>query len=174
MNGIKLIALDVDGVLTDGKLLIGSNGVEYKSFHVKDGMGIGLARFLGVKIALITGRKSESINIRSKELNVDFLYEETTNKEEALLEIVDSLNISLNEVFYMGDDVNDLGVIKLVGFSAAPNDAVEIVKKSVDFISRFNGGEGAVREAIEYILSNQMGADILVKRFLNENIGIRQ
>ena len=88
INEIKLIALDVDGVLTDGKLLIGSNGVEYKSFHVKDGMAISLARFHGIKIAIITGRKSESVNIRSKELNVDFLYQGISNKEDALYEII--------------------------------------------------------------------------------------
>ena len=123
-NNIKLIVLDVDGVLTDGKLLIGSNGVEFKTFHVKDGMGIGLARFYGIKIALITGRKSEAVRIRSKELNVDFLYEGISNKVPVLDEIISTLNIQLENVFYMGDDINDLSVIKLVGFSAAPKDAV--------------------------------------------------
>src|SRR5690625_2653962 len=147
-NEIKLIVLDVDGVLTDGNLFIGSNGVEFKNFHVKDGMGISLARYCGIKIAIITGRKSESVNIRSKELDVDFLYEGITNKEEALNEIVTSLQISLDEVFYMGDDINDLPVINLVGFSAAPKDAAEMIKKSVDYVSTFTGGNGAVREVI--------------------------
>src|SRR5690625_5062847 len=97
-NEIKLIVLDVDGVLTDGKLYIGSNDAEFKSFHVQDGMGISLARYHGIKTAIITGRKSESVNIRSKELNVDFLYEGITNKAEALNEIITSLQISLNEI----------------------------------------------------------------------------
>ncbi|RST72609.1 HAD-IIIA family hydrolase [Siminovitchia acidinfaciens] len=173
-NEIKLIVLDVDGVLTDGKLLIGSDGVEYKSFHVKDGMGISLARFHGIKIAMITGRKSESVHIRAKELRVDFLYEGITNKEEVLDEIVTTLNISLQNVFYMGDDINDLPVIKLVGFSAAPKDAADIVKRSVSFVSHFNGGNGAVREAIEIVLSYQVDYDVLVEKYLNETIRMTQ
>ncbi|MBS4205792.1 KdsC family phosphatase [Lederbergia citrea] len=169
---IKLIVLDVDGVLTDGKLLIGSNGAEYKSFHVKDGMGISLARYHGIKIAIITGRKSESVNIRSKELNVDFIFQGITNKEEALNEIVTSLNMNLQNVFYMGDDINDLSVIKLVGFSSAPSDAADIVKKSVNFVSNFTGGNGAVREAIELVLSQQTDYHVLVESYLNKNTNL--
>lgn len=162
---IKLIALDVDGVLTDGKLLIGSDGVEYKSFHVKDGMGISLARFHGIKVAFITGRKSEAVQIRSKELNIDYLFQGITNKVEVLYEIVALLDIHLNNVFYMGDDINDLPIIKLVGVSAAPKDAVEIIKRSVDFVSNFDGGNGAVREAIEYVLSQQADYNYLVENY---------
>lgn len=165
---IKLIVLDVDGVLTDGKLLIGSNGVEYKSFHVKDGMGISLARCHGIKIALISGRRSKAVNIRARELNVDFLYEGITNKVKALDEILSSLDLSLDQVFYMGDDLNDLPIIRLVGCSAAPQDAIEAVKKSVNFVSSFAGGNGAVREAIEFILRRQVDYALLVERYLNE------
>lgn len=153
---IKLIALDVDGVLTDGKLWIGSDGVEYKSFHVKDGMGISLARYYGMKVAIITGRQSKSVEIRAKELHIDFLYQGITNKVEVLNEIVSLLNIHVKNVLYMGDDINDLPIIKVVGISAAPKDAVEIVKRSVDFVSQCNGGNGAVREAIEHVLSQQI------------------
>ncbi|MBW8348425.1 HAD-IIIA family hydrolase [Bacillus sp. IITD106] len=168
---IKLIALDVDGVLTDGKIFIGSNGIEYKSFNVKDGMGISLARYTGIKIAFITGKRSESVNIRSKELNVDFLFEGIRNKKAVLLNLVSALNIQMQNVFYMGDDINDLSVIHQVGFSAAPNDAVEIVKNSVHFTSQFNGGEGAVREAIDHILSKQNNYKILINDFIaNEMI----
>jgi 3-deoxy-D-manno-octulosonate 8-phosphate phosphatase (KDO 8-P phosphatase) len=168
---IKLIVLDVDGVLTDGKLFIGSNGVEFKSFHVKDGMGIDLARFYGIKVAIISGRKSESVQIRSEELNIDLLYQGITSKEEVLYEMVTSLNINLKNVFYMGDDLNDLPVFRLVGYSAAPNDAVDIVKRSVDFVSNFNGGNGAVREAIERILFEQTDYNILVGNYLNRKMG---
>jgi 3-deoxy-D-manno-octulosonate 8-phosphate phosphatase (KDO 8-P phosphatase) len=171
---IKLIALDVDGVLTDGKLLIGSNGVEYKNFHVKDGMGISLARFHGIKVAIITGRESESVQIRSKELNIDYLYQGITNKKEVLYEIVESLGINLNNVFYMGDDINDIPVIELVGFSAAPKDAIDIVKRSVDFVSNFNGGNGAVREVIELVLSFQVDYDILLKNYLGGEVRMNQ
>jgi 3-deoxy-D-manno-octulosonate 8-phosphate phosphatase (KDO 8-P phosphatase) len=171
---IKLIVLDVDGVLTDGKLLIGSNGVEYKSFHVKDGMGISLARHHGLKVAIITGRESESVRIRSKELKIDYLYQGITYKEAVLNEIVDSLKINLENVFYMGDDINDLPVINKVGFSASPIDAAESVKKAVDFVSKLKGGYGAVREAIDYILSQQSDYDSLVKNYLMDKIEIIQ
>jgi len=171
---IKLIALDVDGVLTDGKLLIGSNGIEYKSFNVKDGMAISLARYTGIKIAFITGKKSDSVNIRSKELNVDFLYEGIRNKKEVLMNIVSTLNIQMKNVFYMGDDINDLTIIHEVGFSAAPNDAVEIVRNSVHFVSKFKGGEGAVREVIDYILSNQNNYKILIDDYIANEMMICQ
>jgi 3-deoxy-D-manno-octulosonate 8-phosphate phosphatase (KDO 8-P phosphatase) len=171
---IKLIVLDVDGVLTDGKLYIGSDGVEYKNFHVKDGMGISLARYCGLKVAIITGRKSKSVYIRSKELNVDFVFQGITNKFEVIKEIIASLNIDLENVFYMGDDINDLPVINVIGYSATPSDGVEIVRKSVDFVSHYKGGSGAVREAIEHILSLQMDFSAVVKNYLKEKIEILQ
>jgi 3-deoxy-D-manno-octulosonate 8-phosphate phosphatase (KDO 8-P phosphatase) len=174
ISEIKLLVLDVDGVLTDGKLIIGSNGVEYKSYHVRDGMGISLARHHGLKVAVITGRKSESVEFRAKELNIDFVYQGITNKEAALNEIKKSLNIDLNNVFYMGDDINDLSIIKMVGFSAAPNDATEIVKQSVDFVSGLNGGCGAVREAIDYILSQQGDYNKLIENYLRDKLEILQ
>lgn len=173
-DDIKLIALDVDGVLTDGKLLIGSNGVEYKSFHVKDGMGISLARYFGIKIAIITGRKSDSVKIRLKELNVDFVYEGVTNKEEALNEIITSLKIGPQNVFYMGDDINDLPIIDIVGFSAAPYDAIELVKKSVNFVCNSSGGNGAVREVIEHVLGLQTDFNELVRNYLSDKIKVYQ
>lgn len=155
MKNIKLIALDVDGVLTDGKLLIGPKGIEYKSFHVKDGMGISLARSAGIKIAWITGRHSEAVLNRANELNIDYLFEGITDKTEVLYKLIDELNISLQEVFYMGDDINDLPVMKIVGFSAAPSDAVNVVKNEADLVCCHLGGNGAVREAIDLILSNK-------------------
>ncbi|WP_160722227.1 KdsC family phosphatase [Bacillus sp. USDA818B3_A] len=163
---IKLIVLDVDGVLTDGKLLIGSNGVEYKSFNVKDGLGIGLAKFCGLKVAIITGRDSESVQIRSKELKIDCVYQGITNKVEVLDKITASLGIQYNNVFYMGDDINDLPIIRIVGFSAAPNDSAELVKETVNFVSSLNGGMGAVREAIDFILSHQVDYKELIKNYL--------
>lgn len=169
-SDIKLIALDVDGVLTDGKLLIGSDGVEYKSFHVKDGMGISLARYYGMKVAIITGRKSESVKVRSKELNVDYVFEGITNKKETLFDLISLLQIDLCNVFYIGDDINDLPVIHSVGFSAAPQDAVDIVKSSVNFVCQTNGGNGAVREAIEYVLTMQTDYQKLIESYINKKI----
>lgn len=173
-NKIKIIVLDVDGVLTDGRLLIGSNGEEFKSFHVKDGMGISLAKFAGIKVAIITGRKSEAVRVRVKELNVDYLYEGITNKVAVLDKIISSLQIDFRNVCYIGDDINDIPVMKLVGFSAAPRDAVDIVKKCVNFVSKLSGGHGTVREVIEYVLSQQVDYEMLVKNYLNELVVVNQ
>jgi 3-deoxy-D-manno-octulosonate 8-phosphate phosphatase (KDO 8-P phosphatase) len=171
---IKLVVLDVDGVLTDGKLLIGSDGVEYKNFNVKDGMGISLARYHGIKFAIITGRQSESVSIRSKELNIDYVYQKISYKIEVLSTLIQSLGINIEEVCYMGDDINDLPVMKQVGLSFSPNDAVDLVKDSVDYVTKQNGGQGAVREALDFILSKQTDYKQLVSDYLNKKTKILQ
>jgi len=153
MKKVKLIVLDVDGVLTDGKLYIGSDGEEYKCFHTQDGLGISLARHSGIKIALITGRTSAAVTKRAEELNIDIVYQGVHDKVRVLREIINSYNINEENVCYMGDDLNDLPILELVGLPAAPQNAVPYVKKAVRFISKANGGEGAVRELIDYILS---------------------
>ena len=166
MNQIKLIVLDVDGVLTDGKLYIGSDGEEYKSFHTQDGMGISLARYTGIKFAIITGRKSMSVSKRAEELKIDFVYQGISEKIKVLEEIREKTGVQLNEICYVGDDINDLPILKTVGFPAAPNNAVPLVKKAVRFIASSNGGEGAVREIIEEILKSKGNYDQLIEDFL--------
>ena len=128
MNEIKLIVLDVDGVLTDGKLYIGNDGEEYKSFHTQDGMGISLARYAGIKFAIITGRTSMAVSKRAEELKIDFVYQGISEKIKALDELREKTGIQLNEICYVGDDINDLPILKIVGFPAAPNNAVPLVK----------------------------------------------
>lgn len=164
---IRLIALDVDGVLTDGKLYIGTDGFEYKSFHVKDGMGITLAAYAGLKIAWISGRKSEAVKKRAMELKVDYLYEGIKYKMDVLNTLVNELNIQLNHVFFMGDDLNDLPIIRKVGFSAVPNDAMNLLKKEANYVCRLKGGHGCVREAIDYFFYKYMNYDELMENFLN-------
>ncbi|RKJ25100.1 HAD family hydrolase, partial [Butyricicoccus sp. 1XD8-22] len=117
MQNIKLIILDVDGVLTDGNITIGSNGTEFKSFNVKDGMGISLAKFYGIKFAIITGRRSEVVKIRAEELNIDYLFEGIHNKFEVFLELLNSTGLSSEDVAFIGDDINDLAILRKVGFS---------------------------------------------------------
>jgi 3-deoxy-D-manno-octulosonate 8-phosphate phosphatase (KDO 8-P phosphatase) len=171
---IKLIVLDVDGVMTDGKLLIGSDGVEYKNFNVKDGMGISLAKYHGIKFAIITGRQSESVSIRAKELNIDFVHQKISNKIEVFSTLMEDLNLVPEQVCYIGDDINDLPVIDLVGLAVAPNDAVEMVKNSVHFVTNLKGGQGAVREAIDVILSKQTNYQQLVEDYLSKKEKILQ
>ena len=107
-NQVKLIVLDVDGVLTDGKIMIDSRGVEIKAFSVKDGMGICLAKFYGIKFAIISGRFSEAVDIRAKELQIDFLYQGVMDKNAKLEELLERLKIDYRNVCIIGDDLNDL------------------------------------------------------------------
>ena len=152
---IQWIVLDVDGVLSDGSLVYTSTGEELKSFSVKDGLGLTAARKSGIKLAIITARVSPMVERRAKELHFDALLMGHANKTEALRALCAEYQIDLKTIAYMGDDLNDLGALQLVGLPMAPNNAVPEVKQLAKFISTVNGGQGAVREAVEYILKNQ-------------------
>lgn len=152
---IQWIVLDVDGVLSDGSLVYTSTGEELKSFSVKDGLGLTAARKSGIKLAIITARVSPMVERRAKELHFDALFMGHANKTEALRALCAEYQIDLKTIAYMGDDLNDLGALQLVGLPMAPNNAVPEVKQLAKFISTVNGGQGAVREAVEYILKNQ-------------------
>lgn len=173
-NNIKLIVLDVDGVLTDGKLLIGSNGNEYKNFNVKDGMGISLAKHVGIEFAIITGRQSESVRIRAKELGIEHLFQGISDKLEVLNDLIKELKISKAEVCYMGDDLNDLPIIREVGLSYAPSDAIDYVKSTVTKVTTAYGGNGAVREMIENILKEQLNYNDLINEYLIKKYNVVQ
>lgn len=152
---IQWIVLDVDGVLSDGALVYTSTGEELKSFSVKDGLGLTAARKSGIKLGIITARISPMVERRAKELHFDALLMGHANKTEALRALSTEHQIDLKTIAYMGDDLNDLGALQLVGLPMAPNNAVPEVKQLAKFISTVNGGQGAVREAVEYILKNQ-------------------
>ena len=152
---IQWIVLDVDGVLSDGSLVYTSTGEELKSFSVKDGLGLTAARKSGIKLAIITARVSPMVERRAKELHFDALFMGHANKTEALRSLCAEHQIDLKTIAYMGDDLNDLGALQLVGLPMAPNNAVPEIKQLAKFISTVNGGQGAVREAVEYILKNQ-------------------
>lgn len=171
---IKLIVLDVDGVLTDGRLFIGSDGEEYKAFHTQDGMGISLAHYAGIKTAIITGRKSEAVTKRAQELKINYVYQGIHEKMEVLEDIIQDLQIELNEVCYIGDDINDLPILQKVGFPAAPNNAVEIVKEHVQYVAKLSGGEGAVREIIDSLLHEAYDYHALLADYLKGNIKLTQ
>jgi 3-deoxy-D-manno-octulosonate 8-phosphate phosphatase (KDO 8-P phosphatase) len=151
---IKILVMDVDGTLTDGKIYIGSDGEMLKAFNVKDGLGISKLRTNNIIPAIITGRESEILKRRSEELKIEELYQGEENKIGKLKELVERYKCSLSEVAYIGDDENDLQCIKVCGLSGCPADAVESVKEEVDIVCTKDGGQGAVREFIEYILEN--------------------
>ena len=160
---IKLVLLDVDGTLTDGGIYRGNNGEELKRFNVKDGYAIVNAQKLGIEFGIITGRKSELVEIRVKELKIKYLYQGISEKTVILEEIIKKDSLSKEEIAYMGDDLNDLLIMKQVGLSGTPKDAVDEVIQVADFVSKKNGGSGAVREFIEHILKKDGKWEIFLK-----------
>ena len=150
---IKLVALDMDGTLTDGSINIGAEGELFKRFNAKDGLGITTARRHGLKVCIITGRKGPIVQRRAEELGIGAdVMSGISAKKQALLALADKYNLTLEEIAFMGDDLNDLPALLIAGLSAAPADAVEDVKQRVDFIAPHNGGQGAVRDLLELIL----------------------
>ena len=149
---IKLIVLDVDGCLSDGKLTYTSNGVEIKNFNVKDGLGITTWIKMGNAVAIITGRKSEIVKHRAKELGIEHLHQGIRDKDRVLKEIISSLGLKNFEVGAIGDDLNDYGMLSLVGRSFTPANGVKEVKELVDTTLKCCGGDGAVREMIDMLV----------------------
>src|SRR5262245_6435342 len=163
--GIRMILFDVDGVLTDGTFWrVG--GEEVKRFHSRDGVGLVLARRAGLKLGLISGRRSPAVAARAEELQMNFVRLGTLEKVEALEEAMAQESLRASEVAFMGDDLPDLPVIRRVGLSATVADAPLEVRSRVDYVTRAIGGHGAVREVIEQILIAQGRFDELVKTFL--------
>lgn len=152
---IKMIIMDVDGTLTDGTLLILPDGEELKSYNVRDGLGIMLAHLAGFKTGIITGKISKSLEKRAKKLKIFSLYQGVLDKKKVLFEILNAHNLRPEEIAYIGDDLGDLEVIKLVGLAGAVADAHPEIKKHSHFICQNQGGKGAVREFIEFIFESQ-------------------
>ena len=149
---IRLLALDVDGVLTDGSINIAAEGEIFKSFNAKDGLGLSLALRLGLKVAVITGRKSAIVAKRLQELGVKLLFQDVKDKFAKLDELSKELGLSREEVAYMGDDLNDLPAFCATGLKFAPADAAPEVKEAADLVTEAQGGRGAVRQAVEFLL----------------------
>jgi len=144
--------MDVDGTLTDGKIHIGNNGEMFKSFCVKDGMGIKLLQKHGIVIALITGRKSVIVENRAKELGISELYQGVDDKLAVINELSKKYAIPLSSMAYAGDDINDIDIMKAVGHSFCPKDSVAEVIAIADTVLTQPGGNGAIRQAAEIIL----------------------
>jgi 3-deoxy-D-manno-octulosonate 8-phosphate phosphatase (KDO 8-P phosphatase) len=153
MIGIKAIVLDVDGVLTDGGVWWGPNGEEWKRFSFPDIMGLSLARKAGLKVALISGEDSPLVDRLAAKMAITDVHKNCKDKAAALRSFADRHQLGLQEVCFMGDDVNDLDAMAIAGLSAAPADARSAVLEKVSFISSHTGGNGAVRELVDTVLS---------------------
>ena len=149
---IELIILDVDGTMTDSRITYSENGDEIKSFNVKDGLAIASWRKLGKQVAIITGRSSAIVARRAKELRIEYFYQGVHNKKEVLEELLIKLDLSMENVAAIGDDLNDLQMLKAAKISFVPRDASTYVDKIASVILTKKGGDGAVREMIEYLI----------------------
>ncbi len=155
LKRIKVLVMDVDGVLTDGRIIVDSQGVESKNFDVQDGMGIVLFRNAGLKTAIISARDSAVSRYRAEDLAIDQVFIGVYPKTAAYEQMLKALGVGEDEVCYVGDDVVDLVILKRVGFAVAVDNAVFEVKKAAHYVTKRSGGKGAVREVIELILKAQ-------------------
>ncbi|WP_438970298.1 3-deoxy-manno-octulosonate-8-phosphatase KdsC [Methylophaga sp.] len=152
---IKLVVFDVDGVLTDGRIIIGDDGEEYKAFHSRDGHGMKLLQYTGVEIAIITGRTSKTVEHRMTSLGIKHVYQGKRIKLPVFEALVRELGLSADECAYVGDDWVDLSIMSRVGLAVAVQDADAVVKKHAHWITPSNGGHGAAREVCELIMEGQ-------------------
>ncbi len=150
---LKLFATDVDGVLTDAGMYYGESGEELKKFNTRDGMGIKLLQAEGVIVAIITAEQTKIVARRAKKLGIAEVFQGAKDKVSILTQLSEKFTIPFEEMAYIGDDVNDLGALQAVGYAAAPGDCVDQVRQVVHYICQKNGGEGAVREVIDMILT---------------------
>jgi len=152
---IKLVIFDVDGVLTDGSIIIGDDGEEYKAFHSRDGHGMKLLQYTGVEIAIITGRTSKVVEYRMTSLGINHLYQGQKVKLPAFKELIERLGLTPEQCAYVGDDWVDLSIMKLVGLAITVNDADDVMKDHAHWITPANGGKGAARQVCELIMKGQ-------------------
>jgi 3-deoxy-D-manno-octulosonate 8-phosphate phosphatase (KDO 8-P phosphatase) len=170
---IKVLLYDVDGVLTNGDITIippqddDQHPTEIKSFSAHDGMGIGIARLAGLKIGFVTKRQSRVVAIRARDLKIDHVYQGQSNKTEALHKILADEGCSLEEVAYVGDDIIDLPVMRIVGFACAPANARAQAKAAAHYVTPNAGGQGAGRDVIDFILSARGILEESIERYLD-------
>lgn len=164
-KNIKLLLLDVDGVLTDGKLYYGNSGEELKAFNIQDGLGIKLLQQGGIQVGIITGRVSTLLQRRADELGINPVIQGREDKLTALRELLENQNLGLHQIAFMGDDLPDLSAINLVGLGITVANACSTLAAKADWQTLRSGGDGAVREAAEMILKAQGKFHTLVERF---------
>jgi 3-deoxy-D-manno-octulosonate 8-phosphate phosphatase (KDO 8-P phosphatase) len=167
MDRIKLLVFDVDGVLTDGTIVVHGDGSESKAFNIKDGAAIVWAQRAGLNIALLSARSADATAVRAAQLGISTIVQGSANKIAGFEQILAGAGLTAGEVGYMGDDLQDLPVLRRAGFSAAPADASPEVRAAVQWVSASGGGRGAVRECIEHVLRAQGQWDAAVSGYMD-------
>ena len=167
LKQIKMVLLDVDGVLPSGEIIYSDSGDQIKIFDVKDGVGIRLLKEAGIKVGIITGRKGRALHHRCQNLGIDVVFDGIRNKDQALEKIAALTGIDAQAIAFVGDDLPDLPVMKRVGLAVAVADAHEIIRQRAHIVTRAKGGRGAVREISETILKTQGVWDDLIRRLFD-------
>ncbi|OWY37316.1 phenylphosphate carboxylase subunit delta [Xenophilus sp. AP218F] len=165
-RAVKLLIMDVDGVLTDGRLYYNAQGEESKSFYVQDGLGLRLLQSTGVKLAIISGRADACVEHRARALRIDYYYGGVSNKQEALADLLAKAGVTAAECAFIGDDLIDLPVLTRVGLAVAVPAAPPQVRQHCHYVTGNSGGQGAVRELVELIMQAQGTFDAVVARYL--------
>jgi len=165
---IELVIFDVDGVLTNGGLILGESGDEYKVFHSRDGLGLVMLRESGCHIAVISGRSSSMVSVRMAAFGVEYVYQGQNDKGKALKDLLDKLGIEAKATAYVGDDLIDLPAMRRVGLAIAVADAHPLVIENAHWVSKENGGRGAAREVCELIMHARGSLDSQIQHFLND------
>ena len=166
IKDIRLILSDVDGVLTDGRVVIDNEGIETKQFHIRDGMGIRLWQRAGPDFAIVTGRRSHVVQLRANELGIEVVRQGVGDKVPVVRDILQKLGVEPHEACYIGDDLPDIPAMNHVGWAVAPADACFEAREAAELVTDAAGGKGAVREAIEHLLRAQSRWDELIKRYV--------
>lgn len=162
---IKLVLTDVDGVLTDGRVIFDNQGVESKQFNIRDGQGIRLWQQSGGQLGIVTGRSSQVVKLRAAELDINIVRQGVKEKLPVVRAICEELELSLEQVCYLGDDLPDWAVIKHVGLGVAVGDAAEELKQDADYSTSLPGGHGAMREVVELLLKNTNRWDSVLRKY---------
>lgn len=149
---VRLLCLDVDGVLTDGSIMIDDHGRETKRFHVRDGAGLRIWTRLGYDVAIITGRRGMAVTHRASELGIEYVFQGVKDKAAAMGELINALDLEPSEAAFLGDDLPDLAALKIAGYPMAVADAAPEVRSIAEFVTTQVGGHGAVREAVEHLV----------------------
>lgn len=168
---IRLLILDVDGVMTDGRIILGDGGMEFKAFDVKDGHGIKMAQRAGIEVAFVTGRSSEAVEQRARELGVAQVRQGALRKGEAVDAILEALGLSPSQAAFVGDDLIDIPAMRRCGLAVAVADAHPEVIERADLVTTRQGGRGAVREIIEIILKARGDWEKVTERYLGQGGG---
>ena len=167
-EGIRIFLMDVDGVLTGGGIYLGSQEQELKRFHVRDGMGITILRAAGIRVGILTGRTSEAVTLRSKELEIDMVYQGSHNKLKGYAYLKGRYGFEDQEVLYVGDDVQDIPILKRVAIPVCVRDADETAKRYAVYVTERRAGDGAIREVAAWLLKNRGDYDEIIETMLDQ------